>query len=216
MKTWTESFARLNLLPLVVSYFTDGFYEREAFELLRSCQQFELDYLISEVPNLKSWEKNASFKPSFLKGIHAEYPHRDILWVDADARFRQFPSLFVNDLVAPVGYHLWRGKTPASGTVYLRRGEGRGEILERWIQECIKSPHTSDQPPLQKVAARLESIILLPVEYCWIYDVNPMTMKKGTQPTSRPVIEHMQASRWVKKGITHEQEGSLRSSEDEA
>src|SRR5580693_3149582 len=81
-------------LPLVVSFFTPGFYAREAWELMRSCQAVDLAYEIEELPNLGDWLSNVNRKPEFLLRKHAEHPTRSLLWLDADSRVRRVPRLF--------------------------------------------------------------------------------------------------------------------------
>lgn len=179
--------------PIIVSYYTSPFYQREAFELARSCQRFSMDYHIEGVPDLGSWIANTNHKPAFLMRIDQTYPDRNIVWVDADGRIRQYPTLF-NGLSVDVAFHSWRGKTVASGTVFLRAGEARGRALRAWLGEVLKSPMATDQVCLGRAIKHNFDLGELPVEYCWIYDhveVSP--------DNSNPVIEHMQASRWAKR-----------------
>lgn len=186
-------------LPMVVSYFTDAIYMREAFELLRSCQALHLDFLIEKVPDQGSWEANTHHKPTYLLEVHKRYPERNLLWVDADGRMRQAPTL-LSGLQCEVAYHVWRGKQVASGTVFLRSSAVRAALLQKWIDECAKHVELDDQTNLGRaVSGGGFDLCVLPVEYCWIYDINPDTGVRGPMPHSTPVIEHLQASRMTRK-----------------
>lgn len=188
--------------PIIVSYFTDAYYMREAFELARSCQLFDLSYVIEEVPDQKSWSGNTGHKPQFLLEKHKAFPNRPLVWLDADARVRTRPHLF-RDMIGAVAYHIVQ-KHPLSGTVYLGVNPNREEFLKVWRHQVAINPTKNDQVCM---GIALDVISLskdypfehLPASYCWIYDYD------GIQPTDRltldntPVIEHMQASRWSKE-----------------
>lgn len=180
-------------MPVVVSFYTDDFYKREAFELVRTCQAFGLDYDVRQVSHQGSWAANTNVKPFFLRDMAACYPARNLLWLDADARVRQLPVLF-DGLPLPVAFHRWLGKHPASGTVFL--GPGCGALLTAWIEEVQLHPARTDQVCLgDAVAATGTHEGALPESYCYIYDFH----SDEPDPDAIVVIEHMQASRWTKK-----------------
>lgn len=185
--------------PVFVSYFTDLFYLREAFELQRSLELHGLEHCIQQVPDLKSWGRNTNHKPQFLLQMHHRFPKRPLVWLDADARVRRFPALFAAFATSSVqlAYHTWkRGDKPCSGTVFLGPGEWRSPYLQNWIKECTEHPTLTDQVCMAR--AYPYPPVNLPEEYCWIYDLSlPDTIKVATPQHFMPVIEHMQASRWV-------------------
>lgn len=184
--------------PLIVSYFTDLFYMRDAFELARSCQSHFLDFVIEQVPDLGSWEANTNYKPTFILDCHKRFPLRDLLWIDADGRFRRYPTLLL-EIEENIAYHIWKGRKVASGTVYLPISNLRGDILRTWEQKVREHPHASDQVCLGlTVNAMHLTSFDLPVEYCWIYDEDPYTGEHGPTLNGCPVIEHLQASRLTK------------------
>lgn len=187
--------------PLVVSFWTDEFYRRDAYELVRTCQLFNLDYEVMQQPDLGSWEANTNAKAHFLLAAHHRHPHRGLLWVDADARFRQDPSDLV--CLGPqhlVAFHLWRGRSCASGTVLFRALPGRQELLEQWCRGVTENPDATDQVELSRACvAQGVQPFDLPVEYCWIYDIDAETLERGERLDSRPVIEHLQSSRWARR-----------------
>ena len=197
---------RRRSLAIVVSYFTDSFYQREAFELVRSCQRFSLDYHVQEVVSLGSWLQNTNYKPQFLLDMAIRYPERTIVWVDADARFRKRPDLFnirsplwdVSFRKIPSG-KLCSGKC-CSGTVILPSGSKREGLLKEWIHQIELHPESTDQVCLGFAMHRLQADRYeLPVEYCWIFDFDEDGKTVEMDPAKyEPVVEHLQASRWVR------------------
>lgn len=190
-------------VPLVVSYFTDKFYLREAFDLARSCQQFQLDYDIREVP-AKTWTEATNYKPWHLSDMAREYPDRALVWVDADARIRSFPSLLAQIIPSSttIAYRTINNR-PASGTVYLGTTPFRATVLSLWVQEVEEHPNLTDQVCMGRAVARSGfGHMKLPPYYCWIYDYD-LTDNTDSQPDPEkhsPVIEHLQASRLTKPG----------------
>lgn len=199
MLEWTRVQGLQSDMPVVVSFFTDLFYLREAWELARSCQTFGLDYHILQVPDTGGWSQNTNHKPSFLADAVWKFKDRSVLWLDADARIRSFPSL-LKDLHSPIAYHTIERK-PASGTVFLGRGHLREAVVERWIQEVADHPSLTDQVCMERAVNGLGVVRgELPAEYCWIYDYDKgaRQLLHPSPETCAPVIEHTQASRWFK------------------
>ncbi len=190
-------------MPLVVSYFTDAFYQRDAFELARSCQRFALDMAIEQVRDLGSWEKNTSFKPRFLLEKHEQYPDRNLLWLDADARVRKTPFLLRKLSFDLSYYHIESPHRQAlSGTVFLGNGDMRAPFLREWILKTELNPDKNDQACMELARKEMPEefrFIELPAEYCWIFDFNGTELVDKLTTKSDPVIEHMQSSRWAKQ-----------------
>ena len=187
-------------MPIVVSYFTDAFYQREAFELTRTCQAFALDYMVERIEDAGSWIGNTNQKPFFLRRMHAQLMDRALLWLDADARIRRFPKLLMS-LNVPIAYHTWvDGHFPASGTVYLQAGPQRGLLLDEWCRQVEQGPTLTDQICMGRAVDNLSmSHGELPQDYCWIFDHGEDGRSVRTlDPRTYPVIEHMQASRYAK------------------
>lgn len=189
--------------PIVVSYFTDTFYLREAFELARTCQAFGVDFQIEEVPDLGDWMKNTNFKPSYIRSRAVEHPDRSLLWIDADGRIRAPLKLFDEacDPEVVIGYRTFP-RSPASGTVILPPHLHRVHFLDVWIEECRNHPDLTDQVCMGRAVSRTGVKRLeLPAEYCVIFDIAPNNEKLARPTPDRPgvVIEHMQASRWTRR-----------------
>jgi hypothetical protein len=183
---------------IVVSYFTDMFYLRDAFDLARSCQALGVRFVIEQVRNLRTWSRNTNHKPTFLLRMSNRFPDEPLLWLDADARVRSLPGL-LETVEEPIAYHTFQGLYPLSGTVLLNPGPWRRPFLEEWLAEVTRDPGQKDQVALGKVVKRLGLRRReLPETYCWIYDT--MLKKRVADPTlASPVIEHLQASRWTRE-----------------
>lgn len=189
-------------MPLVVSFYTDDFYLREAYGLVRSCQSFGVPYFVQAVDcqgngkkAKEKWLANTNHKPSFLQSLHHLFPERDLLWIDADGRVRRSIERLSGLREFVIGYHTWRGFRPASGTVLLPANPMREEFLDAWVDQVERCPTDTDQLCMQRTERKMGLVHLeLPSEFCWIYDLD------GLDVDSTPVIEHMQASRFMVKG----------------
>ena len=127
------------------------------------------------------------------------YPNKNIVWVDVDAEFKRYPTLF-DTLTCDIAafefsqekyYKRTKSKLMEmlSGTLFLRNCENTHSIVQQWIEECRRHPRVWDQKSLQKVVNG--NYYRLPSEYCQIH--GRMIEIKN------PVITHYQASRKVRK-----------------
>lgn len=196
-------------LPLVVSYYTKNTpYEQEVQGLIKSCEQFGIEYSIDAIENLGSWEENCAFKPFFLKK-KLEDLQRPILWVDADAVFLR-PMEFEEFMFADLSLLKDSGTDPRfcvrSGTVFINATEKGLEALQIWCSysEKIQAVEKKVLPFQDQVSLYFTllckpaiSISLLPLKYCAIFDE-----KLESLSAQEVVIEQRQASRrfHTKKG----------------
>lgn len=186
----------------VVAYYTKNtIYEKKVVTLQSSLDKFHIPYHIEAINNLGDWYKNTSYKPTFLKGMLLKYPNEDIVYVDVDAEFLSYPSLFeeyskdpnVNIAVHNFDRSVYGkqgiGKFEVlSGTIFLKNNSKTLEIVKEWEQQCINNPRIWDQRSLEKVLKG--QFTNLPMQYCKIFD-------KGN--CDNPVIIHYQVSREIRK-----------------
>lgn len=190
---------------VVVAYYTVGTpYEQEARRLIPSLQRFNIPYLVSPVSSQGDWYHNTQWKPTFLKQMLQQISGKSIIYVDIDAEFLQYPSLFDELDQRPdihIGVHLLnhakRGRPKAgfemlSGTVYLKNSPVVHQIVDTWIQKCSVGGQLWDQVAL-KDAIGSTPFYTLPEEYCTIFDY--------MSDVQQPVIRHYQASRRYKDAI---------------
>jgi hypothetical protein len=182
---------------IIVGYFTrNTLYERKAKTLITTLNLNKVLYYIEAIDNLGSWYKNTNYKPTFLKRMLIEFKGLNIVYVDVDARFLQYPKLF-DELDCDIAVHEFdrtnwprgRGTEVLSGTIFLRNNDRVFNLLEKWEEQCRENPTRWDQKSLEKILNN--NFYRLPAEYCKINGL----MKKVTEP----VIVHYQASRMVRK-----------------
>lgn len=184
---------------IVVGYYTHKtIYEDFAKAFIDSLRQYNVPYYVERIDDLGSWRKNTIYKPTFIKKMLLQFNGFDIVYVDVDAEFFDYPELF-NGLKCDIAvYELdrkrcWgkrqKGLEVLSGTIFLRNDKKVLDIVERWEKECQKNPSVWDQKSLEKVLAG--DFYRLPGEYCKIFD--RMNWIKN------PVILHYQASRRMRR-----------------
>lgn len=191
--------------PIVVAYFTAGtIYEDHAKNFIRSAKQFNLSYDVTPIKSMGDWYANMQWKPNFVNDMMMKHYPRSVVYVDIDAVFFQYPSLFDeldSDSNVHIGVHVLdhskrrrSNHSPEllSGTVYLKNTVTSQEIVRKWIKMCSKNPHMWDQVALDKVLkGGSYPHYFLPEEYCTIFDY--------MSDVKEPVIKHYQASRAVRK-----------------
>ena len=80
---------------LILAYHTtDKLYSEYADRLKKSLELFSLPHHIFPISSKGNWNNNTSYKPSFLYDMLVHYKDKHIVYVDADAEFKQPPSLF--------------------------------------------------------------------------------------------------------------------------
>lgn len=176
---------------IVVSYFTPR-YAEDAKGLVRTLDDFNLRHDIHAVDDLGGWQRNTQYKAAFMRRMLDEHSDEDVLWLDADARVRQRPVLF-DVLGTDIAVHYRDGRELLSGTLWMRPNETTRALCDLWIQRCSENSGEWDQRALQWAIEQSPELRVhrLPPTYTMIFD----TMAHH----GPPVIEHMQASRRLKR-----------------
>lgn len=203
---------------VVISFFTDGFYTREAFELMRSLQALNINFHMEQVACVGDWLRNVNYKAEFILRMSRKYPDLSLVWMDADSRVRSYPKLF--DRPAPhISYHRFRDK-PCDAVIHLSPGHRRHLFLSEWISLVHADP-TGAKLPLEEAvvgaptqfyferAVELQGLEWreLPREYCWLWDYSLDRQGKEVNWPWVPVIEQMQANRIGKNLLAYEERG---------
>lgn len=186
-----------NLTFIVVAYYSmDSIYEQSSKRLIKSLKEFNIMHYVEGIECKGSWYNNCAYKPTFLKQMMEKFKCWNIVYVDADAEFRDYPELF-NNLDCNIAVHLYdrerwfnrkKGTEILSGTIFLRNCAETLKILDAWEERCCNHPKEWDQIALSEVIGK--DFGELPAEYCQIYD----TMRN----LKNPVITHYQMSREVR------------------
>ncbi|MHA2023945.1 MAG: putative nucleotide-diphospho-sugar transferase [Candidatus Thorarchaeota archaeon] len=185
---------------IVVGYYTKGtLYEEKARIFRASLERFGVPHYIKAVDDLGTWQKNTSYKPTFIKEMMSANPATAVIYIDVDAEFFRYPQLFENLVATQVDVAVYvfdrscykksaHGFEVLSGTVFLGCTERARKIVDDWERECNGNSRIWDQKVLEKVLGGVGGQFhRLPGEYCKIFDrMNDIV---------DPVIVHYQASR---------------------
>ena len=187
---------------LVIAYYTIGtIYENIVDNLCRTLNQFNVPNKIVAVNDLGSWQKNTQYKPKFIKQMLEENKNFNLIYVDADAEFLEYPHYFnnlsqdssINISVLELDHNKFgrkaRGLEILSGTIFLINNETTMSIVNEWIKGCELNPDKWDQVILSIVLKKY-GFHNLPEKYCVIFDY--------MVSVPNPVIKHFQASRQVR------------------
>ena len=202
--------------PVFVCFYTAN-YRDHAMNLRRSLDRFKLRHDLHFVTSKGLWQRNCQRKAPFLRTMLHRHSG-PIVWIDADARMRQEPTLLQTlayHREADVGVHTYGlsgGRQEVlSGTIYLDDTPAAHDLLDAWQDRCVAKPAEFDQRSLQHVLeenAKADAfdgtstplrVAALPAEYCFIHDQFRSPMYRRNHPdVGEPVIEHMQHSRVVR------------------
>lgn len=188
--------------PLIISYYTEGtLYEKEAEDLKASLEKLGLEYEISAVPNLGSWDRNCCHKAKFILEKLEEHK-RPVIWTDVDSVVLKMPEILLNcqaDCALRVNDHVepTHKSKIMSGTMFFNNTASAKKLLTLWQKECERDVEkegvTFDQVCLRKVVLHYPTIVemkRLPVSYVKIVDD-----KEDREQDPDSVIVHYQASR---------------------
>ena len=172
-----------------ISFYTGQGYKEQALELIKTLERFSLNYEVSEMPNLGDWQKNVKHKARLCKSALNRY--QKIVYIDADARIRSYPALFEQLNGYDIGVHYKDGHKLLGGTIYFASTDSSKALIDAWITANDQSD-IWDQQILQDLIIKMQPrVFRLPPAYTQIFD----TMRHN----GAPVIEHMQASRKLKR-----------------
>ncbi len=178
-------------------------YQKYAENLARSLDQFELALHIEAIESKGSWRANTRYKPKFVWRMLVRYgADYDLLYVDADAEFRQYPLLLDRLDVDLAAHQRPHHPEIQSGTIYLQYTKATFRFLEKWLKLCDPArpgDNTHDQQSMTaaKKATKELGFYNLPPEYCLMAGPH-----EKLYPDLEPVIYHHQASRKLKRTIT--------------
>jgi len=200
---------------IFISYYTyDPIYTKHAKGLIESLNTFNLQHDIESVESdpTKTWLYNVTYKPKYILKKMNQYSC-PVVWLDADARIRLFPKLLFecNQDIAFYSYYpqetlIGKKKGEISkirtGTLFLNNTYVVKKFVEQWIVICEEQKY-HDGIYFNKLFKQNKynmDIQILPVTYCYIFDIDKRRDKSRPKKLIHsPVIEHLQASRSRKR-----------------
>jgi len=165
-------------------------YEAEAAEMAASLLRFGIAAEIVGIPNLGDWCHNCAQKATVVRDAMVRHERDAIVFIDADARFRQRPDLFAT-LDCDFAAHYRYGVELLSSAMYFAPTTTTWRLVQDWVTRCQKQPGVWDQKHLQAAVEDMPTLIVqrLPASYAAVFD-DP----KMCAPDDR-VIEQLQRSR---------------------
>lgn len=180
--------------PLYISFYTPR-YAATAAGLIESLDRHRLDYRVVAVPEFESWQVATRYKPELIRETMA-VTSRPLIWIDADARVVQYPTLLDELPADTLAMHTIHGQA-AAGLVYFGNTPSIKRLVDNWIVQAILRPTSEhgDQDCLADALAAWGAYHELPPEYCWIDDGNGGDISETLHGKREPVIVQRQASR---------------------
>ena len=196
----------------IISFYT-GHYQWDAEQLMKSMNKLDMkNYEVDYKDRIGDWVRNTQIKAPFI--LEKLKQNEAVVWTDADSRVRQKPTFFDNINTDIAVFFMPRKHDDGftlpehaciqnvneylqSGTMYFKNNERVIKLLERWIQLNEEDPKQWDQWTLQKAIMESDvTVTQLPPEYVYIAGNNSRVYLN-----TKPVIEHLQASRRFKNKI---------------
>jgi hypothetical protein len=194
-------------------------YASEVDELVMTAREHGVEVGPIQIECRGSWLANVQQKAEVVHQEMTRVPHRPIVWVDADARFRAEPTLlyemparisfaayFIEGVFKSPMRRPWGPQRSSSalagGTMYFAPYDSTRNLVLDWISACTARPTVWEQQNLQRALGEtLDSGELfyfsnLPQSYCKVFDCKWYPHQKGPV-----VIEHTQASRKLKRRV---------------
>jgi len=169
----------------------DDIYNEMIGNLKESFLKFSVPYYIKTIPSQRSWRDTHRYMHGEIRKAFDLFPDENLVYLDADAVIREYPKLF-DTITAEVAFNYnYQKQRVRVGTLYLKNCDKVKKLIEMWgikskADNCFQSAGFD-----QALALDEYDIYRLPDPYTRIFDHK---IQKG-----KPIIEHFQASRRVKK-----------------
>lgn len=179
----------MNNWHYVFGHTSDQYYTAHADELEQTIIQNGGKWYVRKIiPDADGWISTCMQMPHFMFAQLQETTE-DIVFLDSDARVRQYPALF-DVIEEDIAFHTKDGVEALCGTMYFKNNERVYRFFERWfaVQKELYPHPLAAQIAMEKVSKEgIVSVYNLPPQYTQIFD--------SMAHWGEPVIEHMQASR---------------------
>lgn len=206
--------------PVIITMYTEGTpYEQEYKPLQHAAVAMGYNFKAYPYQSTGNWHQNTCMKPRIILQALDEFAGQPVVFMDADARIRRYPSLlnsfaadfgcvrFDWDAIGQPGAGSRRGLETSSAVLYCGPHPGTRRILRDWQAQCdiaaaanLPRGQAGDQRYLQAaIDAEIASVSdcarveYLPMSYNQIFD--------HMAHLGAPVIEQMQASRRLSRSV---------------
>lgn len=192
----------------VIAYYTEGTaYKQEADRLKASLEDVGLDYEITPVKNLGSWQLNTRYKATFIREqIEKNLNGEPLLYLDVDAVVKEYPHELENikeSIAVRFEDFPWQKNNCLSGTILIKPNVSMIRLCKDWELKNHLTKDENKNLEQDNLGELLNEYCfnypdhfnykILDVEYCFIFDIH-----KKMYPNKQPIIEHLQASRRLK------------------
>ena len=179
----------MNKWHYVFGHTADKYYTSHADELEKTIKSVGgKPYVRQLIEDKQGWVSTCMQMPRFMFD-QLKATDEDIVFLDSDARVRQYPELF-DTIEEDIAFHRKDGHEALCGTMYFKNNERVYCFFEKWLakQEDLYPHGLAAQIAMDAISKEgIVSVYDLPPQYTQIFD----SMKHH----GSPVIEHMQASR---------------------
>ena len=175
---------------IVVSFYTNDKYKAMAERMKASAERVGLNVHLYDYSSedTSGWCNILYLKPHVILRALDEHK-QDVLWVDADTRFRQHPTELFRMTGDPyIACYVEGKKYLWGGLMWVRNAEGGRQIMELWKEENLKFPKGLDDHNCYHAIRRAglgEKVFRLPPAYQW-----NGKMSQYRFPGAVPVVEH--------------------------
>ena len=173
----------------IFGHTADAYYTGHADELEKTIIAVGgKPYIRKIIEDAEGWISTCMQMPPFMFEQLQE-TDEDIVFLDSDARVRQYPVLF-DTIEEDIAFHRKDGFEALCGTIYFKNNERVRKFFERWfvVQKELYPHPLAAQISFDGIAKEgIVSVFDLPPQYTQIFD--------SMSHHGQPVIEHMQASR---------------------
>jgi len=153
---------------IVKAFHTGGPYQIYADKLLASARKFDVPIDIEIIKSTGSWNSNTHYKPLSILNAMLDHKRKNIIYIDVDAWFMQYPVLF-DTFDSDLGAFYWgNGGTWCSGTVIVRNCNYMIDFMTEWDEALRANPKQhGDQVAMGKliIASTELDIVKIPAGY---------------------------------------------------
>ena len=191
------------MFKIITLYTKHTPYEDEVEDWELCAKAIGVEYEIFAAESKGSWGRNTQLKARYILKALLDNPGKDIVWLDIDARIRQYPVFFVqtaSDISCNVFSDHIEKDSLNSATVFFKSGIPAISLVRTWVTlNHEQVGRYGDQENLQIVlneAIAADRIVWenLPQSYAKIFD-------RESHQWAEDVIVQYQASRRYKESV---------------